>query len=387
MTRRPAGVTVSAIVLGFGTLCLFAQAVLTMVIGVVVAKSPGITASAPGAQQPPAGLLMGIFIGLGVFTLAIAGWALATVVGLVRLRNWARISMLVLGGCLAALAVLNIFGTILTQVVAAKLVLPPGAQGNPAQSNPAMMHVVFLVMGVFWLFVAGIGVWWVVYFAKRSTREAFVPSALPMHSTAQLGTSVPWTDFTVAQPIEAVQYAPVAQPVAALATHEPVPTRTGRPLSMTVLAVLMLVSAASMLITCLLPFPLFLFGQQLTGWHAHVALVALAVLYGLSGYGLLALKRTGWMLAFGMQLIALMNAGMMLTPAYRARMFAYMTSISRSMMPNLPNVPTAPTMMFNDRLMELMMIPGMVFGVIFVAVFLVLLWRARWAYGVGSEQG
>jgi hypothetical protein len=112
--------------------------------------------------------LIAVFqIGFGIVALLISlfcGW---TVVGLFRLQRWARYSVIVLGGALA------IFSTLSAILFFALAFSPAISAPNASGMRPATMRIVSLAMAGFFLFVALIGVWWLVYFNLRRIREVF----------------------------------------------------------------------------------------------------------------------------------------------------------------------------------------------------------------------
>ena len=124
---------------------------------------------APGVP-PSSDFMMGVMIFTVLFYLALAAWAIATVVGLFRMRNWARISMIVIGSGLTLL------GLFITLVSAAMPLMMKSIPMSP-DTNPVVMRAIFIVIAVVWFLIAAVGLWWLVYFALRRTREAFAQAA------------------------------------------------------------------------------------------------------------------------------------------------------------------------------------------------------------------
>ncbi len=62
-----------------------------------------------------------------------------------------------------------------------------------------------------------------------------------------------------------------------------------RPIAVTIIAWLLLVTGGVTLPCCFLPFPIFFFGLVMSGWTAHLTGAAFAVLVLLAGIGLLRL--------------------------------------------------------------------------------------------------
>jgi hypothetical protein len=381
MQRRPSGVTFSAVVLGVIDLFLLFSGLVNVILAFLFARNPGFLPTAPNQPAPPAHLMVAFMGFAALTTLICATWGISTFFGLLRMKNWARISIMIIGGCLTALALIQLFGCIIAQVSMKNLIVPPNAgSANLLATNPDALQGAFLFIDTFCLAVAAVGIWWLVYFARRKTRDAFelVPVEAKLSSTAQLNPGTPITDFSLAQPI--AQPMEVAQPATVIPVVEVVPAERARPISMTIVAVLLFLSALSMLFCCLLPFPLFFFGIEMSGWSAHIVLLSMAALYVLAGYGLLQRMHFGWVLAVGIQILALLNVLTMLSPPVRERWIAYTRSMAATMMPASPSTAMLPTQMLQQNMMREMMIPSLVLGAVFVLFLLVLLWRARWAY-------
>lgn len=380
MNRKPSGIIASAVILGFATFFLFAGAVLFVIMAIAFGNHPELLPPTPGATAAPAGLLTGIFLFFALVFLAFTAWGTATIVGILRLKSWARISIMVIGGGIVLISLLSILGSLASQAML------PSMPANP-NASPAMLRVGFAVISVFYLITGGIGVWWISYFASRSTRELFNAAKRPSPEVPAL--AYPITDFSVAQaiPPPAVPQpsSPTSWPASpnlpatrtyAYPDQAPLPEipRTRRPASMTVFAVFLLVGAFFALGESFIPFPIFLFGLLLTGWPAHLTLLAMGALSAYAGYGLLKLKKPAWFATFAILLVALLNSVALLIPSCRDRMIDYTQSLSNKMSMGMP-YPSAPL-----ALMKPMFLVSGIFNVLLIAFCLILLLRARWAY-------
>jgi hypothetical protein len=56
-----------------------------------------------------------LVLAISVFYAALAVWAILTVIGILRLRSWARYSVLIIGGGLAVIGVFAVFGTLVSR--------------------------------------------------------------------------------------------------------------------------------------------------------------------------------------------------------------------------------------------------------------------------------
>lgn len=220
--RRPSGVILAAITLGFASLGVLLMAGISVVAAVAISHSPGLVAAAqahsappvvipggmpgavPPAAPPSATALVMIYIVMAVIALGLAAWGITTVVGLLRLKQWARISIMIQGGLVAICAGFFTMGAVLAPIMMKSMQMPSNV-------NPSQMHIVFAAFALISGLIALIGVWWIVYFALRGPREAFAPTPQSLapgtfapRAIAQpipIRPTGPITDFTVAQPL------------------------------------------------------------------------------------------------------------------------------------------------------------------------------------------
>lgn len=377
MNQRPTGVVLAAIVLGFVSLALL---VFAAIFGFTAAFAGNIHPDAQVPGAPPTNVLAAMMAAFALIMVALAAWGIATVVGLLRMRSWARISIMVIGGLLAALSLMSALSSMAMPTLMKSTPMPPNAHIDPEH-----LRMVFMVVAIFWLIVAAIGIWWLVYFALRRTRECFLlarpeipPGAIAMNSARS--APGPMTDFSVAQPLapgdlpeEHPHPIVVATPGenAIVPAHPTGPAR--RPVSMTVIAVLLLIGAVCALADLAIPVPLFFFGITVTGRAAHMTLVVLALFDLAAGIGLLRLQLWGWWLAFTMCALGLVNSLGFLLPSYRARFFDYMQAVHQSL-------PMGGTPVFDSHGTALLNGIGVAFGGFVCLILLALLLRAHWAY-------
>lgn len=238
--KRPTGVTVSAILLLLGSLVLTLFAAL-MVFGRVMI--PKIAHRGPNAvTMPQPGFLTAVIVVEALLVVAMAVWGFITFAGLLRMRPWARVSMLVIGGGQAYFCGVGALMMLLLVFV------PLPSPVSHAQDPRAVVVVktVFGVMALISALHAAVGGWWVVYFSLKKTTEAFR------------------TGLTAA--------------------------KSRRPLLISILAVLNLIGAASCLLASTLPFPAFLFSLILEGWRKALLYLSLAAIYAAIGLGLWRLR-------------------------------------------------------------------------------------------------
>jgi len=222
--RRPTGVVIAALTLGLATLAALGSAGIGVMAAVLVHKSPQALAAAQAQAQaqsqvqgtvpPSVAAIMLVYAMMTIIGLGLAVWGGVTIVGLLRLKPWARISIMAQGGIVAVVAGFFTLGCLLAPLMASAMKLPPTV-------SQSQMRLVFAGMGLVSGLIALVGVWWIVYFALRRTREAFSPGARPaqavngrpwgappMTSRVQPQQVGPITDFSVAQPLPAEEDKP-----------------------------------------------------------------------------------------------------------------------------------------------------------------------------------
>jgi len=311
--KRPIGIILSAIVLSLAAL-------FHLLMTAVMALAGLFTGNQPASPAMPH-FAMFLALGVSVFYAILAVWAILTVIGILRLRLWARYSILVIGGGLAALGVLMALGTALSRNMLSTI----PARG-PAP-DPHMMALVFAVMTVMYVLIAAVGIWWLVYFNLRSTRQLFLASSLN-------------PDFN-----------------ASGLPH--------RPIAITILAGFFFYSAACCGIFAFLPFPAFLLGFILPVKAGHVLYLAFALLSAFIGYGLLRLKESARLATIALLVFGCCHIMLSPLPWYQAQFSLYMAQFTAAF-PTYPN--QSPAMFpFTPALM-------LTFGAFALVIYAVLFW-------------
>ncbi|MGD0442658.1 MAG: hypothetical protein ABSA39_01860 [Edaphobacter sp.] len=281
--KRPVGLVLSAIVLGLAAFFLLLTTALMVFAGILARNQPSISAAPHFVTY--------LMLALSVFYSALSVWAILTVIGILRLRSWARYSILIIGGGLAVIGCFAALFTVLGRTMMSRL---PTQQ--PAV-DPHVMTAVFLFLAAFYLLIAAVGIWWLVYFNLRPVREIFQnPNALLSSDAA---TSV----------------------------------RLSRvPTAIKIIGGFLLFSAIMCLFCILLPFPAFILGFILTPTATHILYLGFAALTATMGYGLLRLKESARILTIAFQIFGCVNIGLATLPWYQAQFRLYMTQITSSML-------------------------------------------------------
>jgi hypothetical protein len=286
---RSGGVTFSAVVVLIGSS-------LTILFGALMALAILWTPNAGQAANLP------IPIGYVVTAEAIVffgfgGWGIASGVGLIKLRQWSRVSMMIYGAIL-------LFFSVIPGIVLSFIPLP--AATDPSVP-PSFMTTFRVIMVGFYALLAALAGFWLYFFNKKSVKAQFV-----------------------AEP------SPTDGPTVRLALRRP----GLRPLSITIIGWFFLVSAV------LTPFgllfaktmfsgqelPFCFLGVFVSGWNAALIVCSWAVFQMIAAVGLLKLKKWGWMTAIGLQILGIVNGVLILgIPANRMKFEQMMERANISM--------------------------------------------------------
>ncbi|HEV2340287.1 MAG TPA: hypothetical protein VGS15_00645 [Candidatus Acidoferrales bacterium] len=245
--KRSGGVTAAAVVLivGSGFLVLMAG---------MVGLLPMLPQ--PANEQNPFG--MGFFYFEAVFILAVAGWGIATAVGILRLRNWARISILVISGLAIVMSFFTMLMTfLLVPMISQEAKIPPGAV--------SFIEIFELIMfGI----PLGIAIWWMALFLLKSVKVQF--GAAQLVGTAQAPAGI--------------------GPTVATSVSSP-PSGAKIPVSILVIAIYFLATAPFFLLTFTVPFmrhlPVVVLGTLVRGGLRWEFVLVTAILHVVLGLGLL----------------------------------------------------------------------------------------------------
>jgi hypothetical protein len=298
MNRSPA-VTVSAVIALIGSILTLLMGILMLVIMVIapIPQSAAIPASPEFSKV--------LFAALSLIYILPAIWGIATSIGLFRLKNWARISMIVFSVLLILMA--GFSGLI------SMLIPTPSSAGTHAPAS--IMVGVRIFMGVFWLSLLGVGIWWLVLFTRAGVQAQFA-----QRSIAMAGLPVP-----TGEPIQML--ASASQP------------GSKRPLSITIIAWLMLVGCAFIPLSFFMKTPMVLFTRLITGWAAFALLAIYGLLTLFAGIGLLRLKSWGRTVAIALYVFGFLNGFVFyFAPGGHARAVSLMQT-QRAVFPWLKTVP------------------------------------------------
>ncbi len=283
--KRSAGVTFIAILSMIGS-------VLVLLIGILLIVVMALFPPPPSNPQIPAPFFKVLILFGALVYIGPSIWGILTSVGLFRLRKWARISILVFSILLILMAVPS--GLI------SFLIPTPEVKG----ADPGFFPVFRILMAGFWLMLAAIGTWWLIFFTRSGVKAQFEPSA-------------------VLSPLQAI---PGTIPVPVVPS---LPDKPRRPVSFTVIACLMLLGALFMPIAFLMHTPGIVLTRIVTGPKAVVYYIAVTVLSLYVGIGLLRLRPLARKVGIVYSILLLINSAVFyLAPGGVGRMRSLIESQS-----------------------------------------------------------
>ena len=369
--NRSAGVTVVAIfqLIGSGLLLLLAA---FMAFAMFVAPTP----PASEAQLPPMFYKV-MRLALPLFYALPAVWGIATAVGLLLLKNWARISTIVISVLLIAFGALGMMSAMVF------FLKPPAGNGL----DPKMFVVLGVVTAVFALAEIGVGVWWMVFCNRANVKAQFLPQLYPSPHLAQGGSP-----YAIDMPYSATPPPPGLTTPAGLAStadlaSPPTPpvasaTRTARPLSISIIAWFMLVSCLFIPIALFVRPPLALFLTILTGWQSFVFMLISGALNVYVGIALLKMKPVGRLIAIGYFIFGLLNVAAFYFAPGRSARLQKLLDLQQSVFPWMrPPQSSA----FQSDMTPFVFI-GAIGGVVFCIVLLYFLIAAKPAFDRAARE-
>jgi hypothetical protein len=193
-------------------------------------------ANSPEAQVQSPIPLKPVTVGIGVLFLAAGGWGMASGIGLYRRREWARLSIIIFAVLLVGMGGSALIGLLFIRI-----------PDNPDLPPRAMVWIK-LAIAAFYGALTVIGVWWLLLFNARRTKEYFTGAA----------------------------------------AVEP----GGRPLSVTIIAWYLLLTAVATGISAVMRVPAIFFGAVLTTWAAMALYTVYCAVSIYLGTGLLQLQES-----------------------------------------------------------------------------------------------
>jgi hypothetical protein len=255
-------------------------------------------ASQTGPQFPS--FVRNLTVGGIAFFAGLAIFGIFTGVGVLRLKNWARISALVWSGITAAICG---FGLAFLTFIP----LPtPASSPTPV----SIMTLVRVTTGLFYAVPLGIAIWWLILFNRKAISAQFVASGVDI-------------------PLDASGFP----------TQTTSDARPALPLPITVVAVFLLLSLFSVFLLPFVHMPMVLFAHAFRGPAGTAVWMTTCLLSTTAGIGLLRRKPWSYPLTLGLQLLWFLSGLVTLaSPKYADLMHEAISSVAFSTAP-YPEVP------------------------------------------------
>src|SRR5262249_10191756 len=126
----------------------------------------------PAAGQPVPAIAPAVMLAfISIFYIGCGVWGIVSAIGVLRLRNWARICFAVFGGILCFTSVSGMFGLLMA------MRFVPQTVPNGSDVPPGLITSIFVVVGIFGLLCAGLGIWWIMYFNRSKVKVQFLGEA------------------------------------------------------------------------------------------------------------------------------------------------------------------------------------------------------------------
>ena len=280
--NRSTGATLSAVLVFLGsalTLCFG----LLMVFGSLALRQ----------QQPQIAAMRYILYGVDAVYVALAVWGIASGVGLLRLREWDRVSMIVF----------SLLLLLCTLPALLFLVFMPNTM--PAHTSPTFVLIFKLMSGAFEGFLVALSAAWLWFFNRGAVRSQFRRNAAAVDAVATL--------------------------------------ESARPLSISIIGWILIIGSAfggiGLLMMLKLHFPMFLAGYTVKGEPGVSVVLLWSIAQFVAGVGLLGMKRWGWLLAIGTLSLGALNELLMLIPGSQTRLQEFTAQLTQRLGLPTPGMP------------------------------------------------
>jgi hypothetical protein len=369
--NRSAGITVIAVLQLIGSALLLALAAL-MAFAMIMATPP------PSDPRLPPIFFTVMRVVLPFFYAIPAVWGIVTAVGLLQLKNWARISTIVIS---VLLIVFGAFGVLTSMVFFLK---PPPGNGVDTK----IFSIIGAATALSALAQIGIGIWWMVFFNRASVKAQFLPQPFPYPQAGQGATP-----YAIDMPHSATPPPPSLTTPETLTTPTDValpptppiavPNRPTRPLSISIIGWFLVASCLFVPFSVMLRVPTMLFTVTLTGWHAVILLLVFGALHLYIGIALLKMKPSGRLVGMGYYLFSLLNTVIFCFAPGRSARIARLLDAEQSMFPWVRSAQTDSP--FTGDITSFLVI-GAIGGIAFCLVLLYFLAAAKPAFDKAAQQ-
>jgi len=228
-------------------------------VGILLMPPPS---SPQNLHQDLQGYAKAMSIGTAMLMICVSFFGFATGIGLLRLKNWARISAIVWSSFCVFFGVTGIFFALL---------MPFGQMPNQATAPAGVLSWMRPLLLILYGVPLAVGVWWLILFTRKNIKAKFAAETASSSLTAEL--------------------------------------RPRCPVAITVIAWFFIGSAANVVPVPFVPFriPLILFGYIIPGVSGTFFLILSGLLLLVAGIGLLKLQRWCYPFTIALQLLFLTN--------------------------------------------------------------------------------
>ena len=326
-------------------------AVLGVLGGLLIELSmllmPDVQTTAGRPTIPPGTRAMGGIVWF--FIIAVCVFGIFVGAGILRRRNWARISIIVWAAFMTMISAISIPVMILVFNNMPKMM--------PADANvaPVMSFMKWFIV-LFYGIPLCVGIWWLVLFTRRRVSAAF---------TAPVETLAPYPPTTMD-----VSGFPLLE--SAPKPTVPLTPRPACPLPLAIVAGLSIFGAVCLVFFALVPFPsdipFFFFGQSFGQGTGRFILLLFGLISGVTGVGILKLKPWALYTDIVFQCVGLLNCAVTyFSPNYMPVMRAAMEKMYSQNPAFTANSPFLSDTYFRSSLIFAAVLVG--------AGLLVLLWQ------------
>lgn len=306
---------------------------------------PNLQTAQVAPPMPPG--FRGVMVGMLLFFLALSVFGIVVGVAVIRRRNWARITMLIWGGVMAAFCLLAVAFSLVIFSGGAGLDLPSANRGGTGQ----LFGFVRIFLVIFYGIPSGIGVWWLVLFTRRRVVAAF---------TAHVA-------IAPAMDASGFPHTASSEPSVAVLTMQ----RPQCPLPIAIVAGLIILGSAFMLLfvpTLPSNMPFFFLGHAFVGANAKWILLFWGLVSGVSGVGLFLLKPWALHIQIAGQVLGVLNCAVAtFSPDYPA----VMREAMQKMYANSPVLASSSAIMTDTYFRSLMIASTLIIA----AILFILLWQ------------
>ena len=317
----------SSSVVAAGVVGILASLVTILMAAAAIAGISLMPQESASPPMPP--FVKSTAVAILLFLAVLAIFGIFTSVGVLHLKKWARVSMLIWGGAMAAFCGLAL--------PFAAFVSMPDSPAESPMSLPIVRILVIMVYGIPFL----IGVWWLILFNQRAVKEQFLAVA---PGDGQLAA----------------------------------PARPRCPLPLAILAGFSIISAG---VSLLLPFTNFpvnviLFGHRFHGAFGVVLFFLSAGIFLVGAIGMLRLKRWSYPLMLGQYFFWMASGTVTLvSPSYDRNIHEIMSQM------NLPEGPMGQAAFAQTRVFGILsLIPGV------LVIWLLLYYHTRFMEACAAKD-